>query len=110
MSAQNDRSALVTTCNGRVWEDPAVYGINKRAAHVELNNFHSVDDGLQYVSRIGRELTAKLPEKISGKKLLTGKWQFKLFPNPDDVPADFVHGCTGDGWAQVRFRCSQHFA
>ena len=99
MQAQG-KSRLVTTCQGRVWEDPAVYGINKRAAHVELNNFQSSDDGVKYISRIGRELGAEPPR--SGKKVLNGKWQFKLFPNPDNVPDDFVTGAKDDTWTQVR--------
>lgn len=99
MGAEGD-SNLVTTCKGRVWEDPAVYGINKRDAHVELNSFQSVESGVSYVRNIGRKL-AKPPK--CGKQVLDGKWHFKLFPSPDDVPADFVTGKKGDEWTQVRF-------
>lgn len=99
MEAQG-ASRLVTTCKGRVWEDPTVYGINKRAAHVELNNFQSVHDGVKYVSQIGRGIGAEALK--GGKKVLNGKWQFKLFPNPDHVPCDFIQGEKDDMWTQVR--------
>lgn len=92
-------TSLGTACKGRVWEDPSVYGINKRSAHVELNGFRAVDDAVKYVSQIGRELSAK-PQNC-GKQMLNGKWNFKLFPSPDDVPMEFMNSDIGKEWSLV---------
>jgi hypothetical protein len=94
--------SLVTPCGGRVWEDPSVYGINKRASHVPLHNHATREAALEDIVRIGRQTSGT---RQPGSRLsLNGPWDFKLFSRPADVPdgfwqADFVP----QDWATVRF-------
>jgi hypothetical protein len=67
-----------------------VYAINRRASHAELNAFHSTDSAVGYVKSIGRRVGTAPSE--CGKKLLNGQWQFKWYPRPEQVPAEFKDG------------------
>ena len=80
------------------WENPAVYGINKRNAHVTLRSFthpHQAFDHYRLLSE-----TSSSPRRIS----LNGtNWDFYLARCPSEVPEDFwmpEYDCSQ--WDKVR--------
>lgn len=86
---------------GRIWENPQVFGINKRAPHVPLNSFVQSDSAVEHIFRIGR--TVDKDEHSAHKQYLDGFWDFKLFRCPEDVPdAFFMPEFACNGWSQIR--------
>lgn len=61
------------------WENPTIFGRNKRPAHVPLASYPDAD-------------TARAGERLASPNtaLLNGEWTFRLFPNPASVPPDFI--------------------
>lgn len=92
--------ALTTPSGGRVWEDPSVYGINKRSPHVPLHAYATREAALEAVARIGRQTSSG---QRGARLSLSGAWDFKLFDRPGDVPEGFSQAdfSTAD-WAPVR--------
>lgn len=91
---------LLNSSGGFIWEDPAIIGVNKRAARTKLFNFSTASEAYKFVSSIGRKVGDKPPK--GGRLLLNGDWRFKLFSCPTDIPEHFATGCIDDSWSKVR--------
>ena len=84
---------LLTRQSGkRDWENPEVYGRNRREAHVPLRSFANIAVACEYWSKDGGEQNSDL---LSNLFLLTGpagtptgshSWKFCLYGSPDEVP------------------------
>lgn len=66
------------------WENPAVFGINKRRSHAPLRSFTSPEQAASYYRFESNELPPS-PRILS---LNGDDWLFKLFPSPYDVPEE----------------------
>ena len=80
------------------WENPAVYGINKRAAHVTLRSYSNPREAFEdyklykHTSHSSRRLY-----------LNSFPWCFKLFEKPSDTPDDFYkQDYDARSWDEVR--------
>ena len=68
------------------WENPAVFGINKRSPHVTLRSFTSKDQVFEHYRLLSEQATS--PRRLSLNSD-TGQWKFKLVDRPKDVPDSF---------------------
>ena len=100
-SAAQDDMGILAACGGRVWEDPSVFGINKRSSHVPLHVFPSEAGAFEHVAGIGRVVQAA--DVSANKVMLNGMWDFHLFAKPEDVPAGFWQPASTSSheWKQV---------
>ena len=80
------------------WENPAVYGINKRAAHVTLRSFTHPQQAFEHYRLVSE--TTSSPRRLA----LNGtNWDFKLVDRPSEVPENFwdpQYDCSQ--WDKVR--------
>lgn len=77
------------------WENPSLFGVNKRVAHVPLYSFKDVSSALQHF---------RDPVTASANRLTLSQcpWHFKLYDSPGDVPADFMQpSFSVEDWGQV---------
>jgi len=97
---QRQRTKFVAGRPEKNWENPNIYGINRREAHVPLRAFPSRAAAQDYWARGGGLAGSDL---LSNIFLLTGPagtpdqshpWRFSLFGSPESVP---------DLWNQVRY-------
>ncbi len=80
------------------WENPAVFGRNKRRAHVPLRSFGDPDSALQYFTGESKESL----DCARIKTLSQTDWRFHLAGNPKQVPTDFASSDFDDqAWAKV---------
>jgi beta-galactosidase len=100
-------SAADRAAGGRpFWEDPAVQGVNRRAAHAPLRSFPAPAAALEYFTRPPPVSDALAPcprvARLSGRP-----WRFALFPRPGDVPRGFEQpGFDARGFGEVRRRAA----
>ncbi|MFH2002342.1 MAG: glycoside hydrolase family 2 TIM barrel-domain containing protein [Planctomycetota bacterium] len=75
----------------QLWEDPAVFNINKRPPHTPLHVYADLDS-----ARLGR--SQESPYLYS----LNGSWAFRWFPKPADAPDDFFKADTDiSAWDEI---------
>ena len=86
---------LVRKAGKRDWENPEVYGRNRREAHVPLRSFPSRAVACDYWSKDGGGQNSDL---LSNIFLLTGpagtpagsySWKFSLYGSPEEAPQDW---------------------
>ncbi|SDT16499.1 beta-galactosidase [Mucilaginibacter mallensis] len=71
------------------WEDPAIDGINRQAAHATAYSYSSIEDALKG----NREQSGRM---IS----LNGYWDFRYSPMPADTPKEFYRNRV-KGWGKI---------
>ena len=71
----------------RDWETPMSVQINKVKAHSPLKAYRNLDDALQ--------------KENAQKRLLNGKWHFKLFDKPEAVDSSFFKTQIGQDWVSI---------
>ena len=110
------------------WESPGVLGINKRSSHAPLRSFLPTSSAvhppppphLAVTTSIAPALRLQglrsLPPEGAGslqwrlRKLSGCEWAFKVFQNPQEVPADFFQpayegsGTADAPWGKVSSR------
>jgi len=64
------------------WRNPAVFRINKEAAHAEFTQHATRTEAL-------KPLDIKNPWNSGSYMSLNGTWDFNWYSNPDEVPADW---------------------
>ncbi len=113
------------------WENPAIFGINKRASHAPLRSYRDLQASVialkptvapseVHLPKCTSALPApatkshppdawrdNLPSIIGGnwgiRRLSGCDWEFRLFGNPGLVPEDFPQpGFDTTGWGKVR--------
>lgn len=68
------------------WQDPTVFGINKRNPYVIAPSYKSIEELIEYNVDVNtKDLLEKWPNHIS----LNGMWSFKLSENPKNRPVNF---------------------
>lgn len=84
------------------WENPGVYSINQRIAHVPLRSFKTAEAALRYFERGPRK--GKGSGVRGGVTSLNGSnWNFKLYDRPEMVPRDFPSQTFDtSSWGKVR--------
>ena len=93
--------------SGKIWENPGILGINKRAAHVQLRSFTSLNQISEHYQLKSERFTS--PRQIS---LNGDDWKFKLHSNPEAVDQTFHDDGFDDnqwdtvGLARFRSRCT----
>jgi beta-galactosidase len=66
------------------WENPAVYGINKRASHVTLRSYDDPQQVFQHYKLVSESSTSPRRLYLNGNE-----WDFQLFDKPGDTPEGF---------------------
>ncbi|KAL4534529.1 hypothetical protein Ndes2526A_g05420 [Nannochloris sp. 'desiccata'] len=66
------------------WENPAIYGINKRASHVTLRSYTNPKQAFEHYKLLSETSTS--PRRLS---LNGNNWDFELFDKPSDTPDGF---------------------
>ena len=80
------------------WENPAVYNINQRSAHVPLRSFVSTQAALQHIANAQ---AVQHGDRITSLNSL--EWAFKLLDSPEEVPEDFSSPTFDTtAWSRVR--------
>ena len=80
------------------WQNPAVFGRNKRRAHVPLRSFVDPGSALSYFV----DESSKPLQDARIKVLSQSEWRFLLVANPDQVPKDFASVHLDDqAWAKA---------
>ncbi len=75
----------------RDWENPAVFGRNKRTAHVPLASYPELA-----LARTGNRMASP------NVRSLNGQWKFTLAPRPEAVPQGFTADRFDDsGWSEI---------
>eukprot|EP00884_Botryococcus_braunii_P014326 jgi/Botrbrau1/22895/Bobra.0065s0048.1 len=79
------------------WENPAVFGINKRRGHVPLHSHRTAQSALCYFTR-----AAQAESNPSLLAMNGGSWKFKLFDSPENVQQEFRKPDYDDStWSQI---------
>lgn len=82
------------------YENPAVFGINKRAPHVPLRSYTDKKQILNYYGTLDKKTTSPRVQLLDGKS-----WRFRYFENPHLVPVGFENVLfEDDDWNEVRPR------
>jgi len=66
------------------WENPAIYGINKRASHVTVRSYTNPEQAFKHYKL--QSETSTSPRRLS---LNGDNWDFQLFDKPSDTPDGF---------------------
>lgn len=78
------------------WENPTVFGINKRDSHVPLRSHASPDAAAAWFLRGAQPGIRMTP--LNGSD-----WKFHLFEKPAAVPPEFyAPSFDANGWGKVR--------
>lgn len=72
----------------KLWENPAISGLNKRSPHVPLRSYPNVAIALEYYRRPLGEGNARQASPAI-QFLDHEAWGFKLYARPEDVPDKF---------------------
>lgn len=80
------------------WENPTVFGINKRNTHVPLRSHTSPDTAAAWFSQQRGAQSGIRITPLNGND-----WAFRLFDKPAAVPHEFAKSDFDDsGWGEVR--------
>lgn len=66
------------------WENPAIYGINKRASHVTLRSYTNPKQAFEHYKLLSETSTSSRRLSLNGNN-----WDFELFDKPSDTPDGF---------------------
>lgn len=81
------------------WENPHVFGINKRKPHVPLHSYDNLNDLSEYYSRLRDVSMSRRCLCLDG----TDTWKFHFCDSPDSVPPEFHSLLFDDSdWDHVR--------
>jgi hypothetical protein len=95
------------------WEDPRTIGINRRKCHTPSSSFSCRNEAIQSHVADMQKLSGyrhrapplDVDTRTNGSRQLLSScsWRFKLFENPEAVPADFFEPSFDEsGFAEVR--------
>lgn len=84
---------------GRPWEDPGVFGINKRRPHVKTRSYSFPEDVLATYTLLSDRERSSRHHSLNGQD-----WDFALYPSPDSVPpaAELGTQNPSHSWHKVR--------
>jgi len=90
----------MATGSVRDWENPAVFGINKRKAHVNLRSYTNQDQIFLQYANLEDGSPSPRYHCLDGKD-----WRFKLYRAPESVPDNFhVPEYDDSKWNEVRLK------
>ena len=80
------------------WENPAVFGVNKRKAHVPLRSYSTPDQVFAHYRLLSETPTTPRQLVLNGDR-----WKFKLFESPGEVAEGFWDASyDANEWDEVR--------